>query len=172
MVRRLGVAQALVHAPQVLIVDEPTVGLDPQERLRFRKLMAELSQERVILLSTHIVADLGSGCDDLALIDRGKVVFRGSPVNLVENAKGKVFEALLAVDGEAKLAPGIEIVSRTREGVGIRIRGVAAGVEPPPGATMVADPTLEEGYLAFMAERGRAEAAAEGVVETGAEVES
>ena len=172
MVRRLGVAQALVHAPQVLIVDEPTVGLDPQERLRFRKLMAELSQERVILLSTHIVADLGSGCDDLALIDRGKVVFRGSPVGLVDQAKGKVFEALLAVDGEAKLPPGIEIVSRAREGVGIKIRGVAAGVEPPAGATMVAEPTLEEGYLAFMAERGRAEAAAEGVVETEAEVES
>ena len=78
----------------------------------------------------------------------------------------------LAVDGEAKLAPGIEIVSRTREGVGIKIRGVAAGVEPPAGATTVAEPTLEEGYLAFMAERGRADAAAEGVVETEAEVVS
>jgi ABC-2 type transport system ATP-binding protein len=159
MVRRLGVAQALVHSPRVLIVDEPTVGLDPQERLRFRKLMAELGRERVIVLSTHIVADLGSGCEDLALIDRGKVVFRGSPVELTANAKGKVFEALLAVDGEARLDPGIEIVSRVREGVGIRIRGVAAGVQLPDGAEMVEEPTLEEGYLGFMAERGRADAA-------------
>jgi ABC-type multidrug transport system ATPase subunit len=170
MVRRLGVAQALVHAPQVLVVDEPTVGLDPQERLRFRKLMADLSRERVILLSTHIVADLGSGCEDLALIDRGKVVFRGSPVNLVSHAEGKVFEALLAVDGEGKLAPGIEIISRTREGVGIKVRGVTAGAELPPGAEIVSRPTLEEGYLAFMAERGRADAAVEGT-ETAEETE-
>jgi ABC-type multidrug transport system ATPase subunit len=134
--------------------------------------MAELIRDRVILLSTHIVADLGSGCNDLALIDRGKVVFRGSPVELVAKAEGKVFEAVLAVDGEARLDPGIEIISRTREGVGIRIRGVSAGVEPPPGAEIVSQPTLEEGYLAFMAERGRADAAAEGVVENVAEVGS
>ena len=168
MVRRLGVAQALVHSPRVLIVDEPTVGLDPQERLRFRKLMAELGKDRVIILSTHIVADLGSGCEDLALIDRGKVVFRGSPVALTNEAKGKVFEALLPVDGEARLAPGIEIVSRVRDGVGIRIRGVAAGVDLPPEAEMVEEPTLEEGYLGFMAGLGRAEAAVD-ITEVAAE---
>ncbi len=169
MVRRLGVAQALVHAPTVLIVDEPTVGLDPQERIRFRKLMSDIGKDRVVLLSTHIVADLGSGCEAIALIDKGKVVFQGSPVDLIRQALGKVFEALLPVDGEAKLPPGVEVVSRVREGVGIRIRGVAAGVALPEEAEPVEEPTLEEAYLAFMAERGRVEAAID-TAETQAEV--
>jgi len=159
MLRRLGVAQSLVHAPQVLIVDEPTVGLDPEERLRFRKLMANLGQDRVIVLSTHIVADLGSSCHDLALIDDGEIVYRGSPADLVEKARGKVFESVIAVDGEERLGADVEIVSRTREGVGLKIRGVAAGGRMPQGAVPIDDPTLEEGYLVFMAERGRAELA-------------
>ena len=159
MVRRLGVAQCLVHAPQVLVVDEPTVGLDPEERLRFRKLMAELGQQRVILLSTHIVADVGSSCRDMALIDAGKIVFRGDPAELVAKARGKVFEQLLPVGGEESLGEGVEIVSRTRDGVGIRVRAVTGAGRPPAEAETVDSPTLEEAYLAFMAGRGRAEAA-------------
>jgi ABC-type multidrug transport system ATPase subunit len=159
MLRRLGVAQALVHAPQVLIVDEPTVGLDPEERLRFRKLMANLGQDRVIVLSTHIVADLGSSCRDMALIDRGEIVYRGSPSRLVEQARGKVFETVVSIEGADRLGEEVEVVSRTREGVGMRIRGVARAGGMPAGAQTVEDPTLEEGYLAFMAERGRADIA-------------
>ena len=162
MVRRLGVAQALVHEPRVLIVDEPTVGLDPQERLRFRQLMAKLAQDRVIVLSTHIVADLGSGCNNLALIDAGKVVFRGSPAELVAGAKGKVFE-LIVPQGQAD-APlrGAEIVARTREGDTIKVRAVSTDGNIPQRGTPVESPTLEEGYLAFMAARGRVEAALAG----------
>ncbi|MDX1387810.1 MAG: ATP-binding cassette domain-containing protein [Acidobacteriota bacterium] len=159
MVRRLGVAQSLIHDPRVLVVDEPTVGLDPQERLRFRKLMASLGQDRVILLSTHIVADLGSGCHDLSIIDAGKIVFRGSPAELMQHARGRVFEVTVGVGMEDSLGPDVEIVSRMKEGVGIKIRGVSAGGTAPKGATTIADPTLEEAYLAFMATRGRAEAA-------------
>jgi ABC-type multidrug transport system ATPase subunit len=161
MVRRLGVAQALVHAPQVLVVDEPTVGLDPEERLRFRRLMAELGQERVIVLSTHIVADLGSSCRDLALIDAGKIVYRGDPATLVERAKGQVFEKVLPVDGEGSLGKGVEVVSRVREGVGLRVRAVAAPERVPADADRIDAPTLEEAYLAFMAARGRGAAVAE-----------
>jgi ABC-type multidrug transport system ATPase subunit len=159
MVRRLGVAQALIHDPQVLIVDEPTVGLDPQERLRFRQLMADLGANRVIVLSTHIVGDLGSGCRDLAIIDRGKIVFRGSPSDLTEQARGKAFEITVGVGQEDSLGEGVEIVSRAKDGVGIKIRGVSPGGTIPQGATAVDTPTLEEAYLAFMAARGRAEAA-------------
>ena len=155
MVRRLGVAQALIHDPRFLIVDEPTVGLDPQERLRFRQLMANLGADRVIVLSTHIVGDLGSGCRDLAIIDRGKIVFRGSPSELTEHAAGKAFEITVGV-GKEDLGPGIEIVSRAKDGVGIKIRAVAADGSPPEGAQIVESPTLEEAYLAFMAARGRA----------------
>jgi ABC-type multidrug transport system ATPase subunit len=159
MVRRLGVAQALIHAPQVLVVDEPTVGLDPQERLRFRQLMAKLAQDRTILLSTHIVADLGSGCSDLALIDAGKIVFRGSPAALVSHAEGRVFEMLVPPGGDETRIAGCEVVSRTRDGEGTRVRAVQADAGSlPEGARPAADPTLEEGYLAFMAARGRVEA--------------
>ncbi|HKQ60916.1 MAG TPA: ATP-binding cassette domain-containing protein [Candidatus Polarisedimenticolaceae bacterium] len=159
MLRRLGVAQALVHEPRFLIVDEPTVGLDPQERLRFRQLMTSLGQEHTILLSTHIVADLGSGCSDLALIDGGKIQFRGSPAALVQHAHGKVFELNVPMGTEPQLRPGQEIVSRTRTAVGTKVRAVAADGAFPPGAQPAEQATLEEGYLAFMAARGRAEAA-------------
>jgi ABC-type multidrug transport system ATPase subunit len=159
MVRRLGVAQAMVHEPQVLIVDEPTVGLDPQERLRFRQLMATLARSRTIVLSTHIVADLGSGCSDLALIDAGKIVFRGSPAELVARARGRVFELSAPSGDDAALGSGYEVVSRTRQGAGTKVRAVSTDGRLPDGATLVEAPTIEEGYLAFMASRGRAQAA-------------
>ncbi len=165
MVRRLGVAQALVHDPPIIIVDEPTVGLDPEERLRFRQLMATLSKDRIIVLSTHIVADLGSSCNDLALIDAGKIVFRGSPAELVSRARNQVFELDVDTSAEADLGPNIEIVSRIREADKTRIRGVSADGKLPAGARPVDNPTLEESYLSFMAARGRVEAA---LVEEGA----
>jgi len=161
MVRRLGVAQALVHEPPVLVVDEPTVGLDPEERLRFRRLMAELGRDRTIVLSTHIVADLGSGCDDLALIDNGKVAFRGSPAQLLDDARGRVFEVRDATDPEPRLIERFEIVSKSRHDGEVSVRAVAGDEHLPDGAVPVEDVTLEEAYLAFMAARGRAEAAQE-----------
>jgi ABC-type multidrug transport system ATPase subunit len=161
MVRRLGVAQALVHEPRFLVVDEPTVGLDPEERLRFRQLMVELGRDRVIVLSTHIVADLGSGCEDMALIDHGKVEFRGTPAELIERAKGSVWEITIPATAEGQLGPNVEIVSRVPEGSNIKIRAVSADGRPGPNAQPIENPTLEEGYLAFMAARGRAVAALE-----------
>ncbi len=157
MTRRLGIAQALIHQPRLLVVDEPTVGLDPEERIRFRQLMATLGRERTIVLSTHIVADLGTGCNDLALLDAGKVVFRGSPTRLLERAAGQVFE--LALPLSAPQPEGdFEIVSR-KDGAGeATYRAVAAPGGVPEGARIADAPTLEEGYLAFMVARGRAEA--------------
>ncbi len=155
MVRRLGVAQALIHDPKILVVDEPTVGLDPEERLHFRQLMAKLGQDRIIVLSTHIVADLGSGCSDLALIDHGKVVFRGSPAELMSRAKGSVFEIRMSHQEEAQMTSSLEIVSREESKEEVRIRAVSSSKSLPAGARPVADPNLEEAYLAFMAVRGR-----------------
>ncbi len=154
MTRRLGVAQALVHEPRVIIVDEPTVGLDPEERLRFRQLMASLGQDRTIVLSTHIVADLGSGCKNLALIDGGRIVFRGNPAELVARSRGTVFQ----ID-EARLGPGVEVVSRTRDAGGAKVRAVCKAGSLPAGAEAVDSPTLEEAYLSFMVARDRAAAA-------------
>jgi ABC-type multidrug transport system ATPase subunit len=161
MVRRLGVAQALIHEPKVLVVDEPTVGLDPEERLHFRKVMAELGRERTIVLSTHIVADLGSGCTDLALIDNGKVEFRGSPAELVSQARGHVFELTVAKGKEAEATASVEVVFQNETRDGVKVRAVSGGSGLPEGAVPVDDPTLEEAYLAFMAARGRVAAAQE-----------
>ena len=158
MVRRLGVAQALVHEPQVLIVDEPTVGLDPEERMRFRQMMAKLGQDRTILLSTHIVADLGGGCKEIALLDGGKVVFQGSPDDILEHAAGRVFELETDAATAERVEGDYEIVSRSGVGDRILLRGVAAN-GLPEGATVAQTPTLEEAYLAFMAARGRSDAA-------------
>lgn len=156
MVRRLGVAQALVHEPRILVVDEPTVGLDPEERLNFRQVVARLGRDRIVILSTHIVADLGSGCSDLALIDHGKVEFRGSPAELIARARGKVFEMEVSPGDEASSST-MEVVSQVNTGNGTLVRSVLASGSPPPGARPVEDPTLEEAYLAFMAARGRAD---------------
>lgn len=158
MVRRLGVAQALVHEPQVLIVDEPTVGLDPEERMRFRQMMAKLGQDRTILLSTHIVADLGGGCKEIALLDGGKVVFQGSPDDILEHAAGRVFELETDATTAERVEGDYEIVSRSGVGDRILLRGVATN-GLPEGATVAQTPTLEEAYLAFMAARGRSDAA-------------
>ena len=155
MLRRLGVAQALVHEPEVLVVDEPTVGLDPEERLRFRQLMSELSRDRIIVLSTHIVADLGAGCASLALINAGRLEFSGSPAELIGQASGKVLEVAIAPAEEARLAETMEVVARTAAGGGLRLRGVVSGRDAPPaGAVAAENITLEEAYLAFMLSRG------------------
>ena len=155
MVRRLGVAQALIHDPRVLIVDEPTVGLDPEERIHFRQLMAKMGKERIIVLSTHIVGDLGAGCHDLALIDHGKVEFRGSPEDLMSRAKGIVFEMTLA-EGDKSIPEGdFEVVSQEQRLKRTVIRGVSKNGKVPADSVPADNPTLEEAYLAFMAARGR-----------------
>lgn len=157
MLRRLGVAQALVHEPRVLVMDEPTVGLDPEERLRFRKVMADLSQDRIIILSTHIVADLGSGCNALALINGGKLEFCGSPVELIERARGKVLEFTVSLADELDLSEGLEVVARTSRSGEVVLRGVYR--EPDRRSrftgTAAENITLEEAYLAFVINQGR-----------------
>jgi ABC-2 type transport system ATP-binding protein len=155
MTRRLGVAQALVHEPKVLIVDEPTVGLDPEERLRFRQLMVDLGRDRVIVLSTHIVADLGSGCREIALLDRGKLAFKGVPAELVAMAAGRVIEVSVPEGAEAELANRMELVARRSARGKTTLRGVLREGDVPPDARAAESVTLEEAYLAFMVGRGR-----------------
>jgi ABC-type multidrug transport system ATPase subunit len=145
MKRRLGIAQAFIGDPKLLIVDEPTVGLDPEERVRFRTLLAELSGERIVILSTHIVEDVAATCHDLAVMQRGEIHFRGSPQALLREAQGKVWE--LNVNGGAP-DPAWRMVSSVRGAEGTRLR--VLGQRPTPEAREVA-PTLEEAYLALIA---------------------
>lgn len=155
MVRRLGVAQALVHEPKFLIVDEPTVGLDPEERLRFRQLMVELGRDRVIVLSTHIVADLGSGCGEIGILDRGKLAFKGGPAQLVAMASGGVIETRVSEGSEAEIADRMEVVARRPARGEVVLRGVLRKGDALGGARAAENITLEEAYLAFMVGRGR-----------------
>ena len=160
MVRRLGVAQAMVHNPPVLVVDEPTVGLDPEERMRFRQVMTNLGRERTILCSTHIVADLGSGCSQIAIIDDGTLAFQGSPNKFLSSAVGSVFEINVPTESAHSIESKLEIVSRTYDGTNVVFRVVGKNARDfNTDATKVEEPTLEEAYLAFMAQRGKLEQA-------------
>ncbi len=99
MKRRLGIAQALIHSPKVIVVDEPTTGLDPEERIRFRNLLTDISsEETTIILSTHIVGDISSSCTDMVLLNKGEISFKGSPAQMLESAQGKVWQ--LDVDSQ------------------------------------------------------------------------
>lgn len=93
MRRRLGIAQAILHNPKVLIVDEPTAGLDPEERVRFRNLLCEIAEDRIVILSTHIVGDIEATCERIAIMDAGEIIFKGTVSELLEMADGHVYTA-------------------------------------------------------------------------------
>ncbi|MFI6798906.1 ABC transporter ATP-binding protein [Streptosporangium canum] len=148
MLRRVGIAQALLADPRLLVVDEPTTGLDPEERIRFRILLARLAGDRTVLLSTHIVEDVAQTCRSLAVLAKGRLVFRGEVGELVSRADRRVWT--LTTSGPAP-SQG-RIVAALPEGAGTRYR-VIAPTAPGPSA-QPAEPTLEDGYLALM-EPGR-----------------
>lgn len=148
MLRRLGIAQALISDPQVLIIDEPTTGLDPEERIRFRNLLAEISQNKVIILSTHIVADISSTCNDLAVLAHGKVIFRGLPQDLVSKAANKVWQVECEESDFKTIADRMQIISSIPKERHLLLRVVG---EPIPDFDMVPlSPNLEDAYMFFM----------------------
>lgn len=148
MKQRLGIAQALMGNPQVLVIDEPTAGLDPEERVRFRNLMSRFSRDGVVLLSTHTVADIQSSCRSLAVLNRGKVVMSGSLDELRASAEGKVWECEMT-DLEYGQLDISRIISSIRTGSGgVRCRILSAG--KPVENAVAAAPTLEDGYLALI----------------------
>lgn len=144
MLRRVGIAQALLGDPAVLIVDEPTAGLDPEERLRFRNILSRLAGDRTIILSTHIVEDIAATCRQLAVLREGRVAYFGDTAGLIGTARGKVW----TVETADLLPPGTTVVSTMTLADTIRYRVVAA-VRPHPDAAPT-EPGLEDGYLALM----------------------
>jgi ABC-2 type transport system ATP-binding protein len=152
MKRRVGIAQALLGHPRLLIVDEPTAGLDPEERVRLRNLLSDMAQTCTVILSTHIVEDISHSCNDLAVLDAGRVVFRGAPGDLIDGVRGQVWHITTRGD---RPDGGLSVVStlQLRDGVQYRVIGDPGGrYEAAP-----AEPSLEDGYIWLMQQARAAE---------------
>ncbi|MBN2185062.1 MAG: ABC transporter ATP-binding protein [Candidatus Krumholzibacteriota bacterium] len=149
MKRRLGIAQALIGHPKIIVVDEPTTGLDPEERIRFRNLIADMGHKDVtIILSTHIVGDISSTCHNMALLDDGRVVFRGAPADLIEMTRGHVWR-IEAVEAELEdIKSKYSVISSFPSEKGWEVNIVGESVEGYPAEPI--DPNLEDAYVYFM----------------------
>lgn len=148
MKRRIGIAQALLGDPRLLIVDEPTAGLDPEERVRFRNLLTELSGDRVVLLSTHIVGDIESSCSQLAVLRQGKLAFSGSQRELAARAEGQVWQVAIDERDLPQFKREGRIVSTRRDGSLLQVRMIC-GHNPLDAGKPVAA-SLEDGYLSII----------------------
>ena len=152
MKRRLGIAQALIASPSVIIVDEPTTGLDPEERIRFRNLLSDLGRsETIIVLSTHIVGDISSTCNQMALLNEGKLIYHGTPDQLVEQASGNVWRAHITPDQYETLKNDVPIISTIPSGGGWEVQFV--GEKPDKIEAISVDPNLEHAYVHFMEDK-------------------
>jgi ABC-2 type transport system ATP-binding protein len=149
MKRRLGIAQALIGDPKIIVVDEPTTGLDPDERIRFRNILSDLSQKEVIIiLSTHIVGDISSTCQLMALLNRGEMVFSGSPENLIKQAEGHVFKLNLTPYEYEKIKVQYNIISTIPVENGWEVQVVSDHV--PEFNAVKIDPNIEDAYVYYM----------------------
>jgi len=152
MVRRLGIAAAIVGDPDLLIVDEPTTGLDPEERIRFRQLLQDLGVEATVILSTHIVADLAGSCEDLVVLDKGKLLYRGQPRDLLRKAHGKTWELEVPAGRSAQAMEGRPVLATTVRGDKMVLRTV--GERPDGGTVREIEPSLEDAYVWLLANEG------------------
>jgi ABC-type multidrug transport system ATPase subunit len=147
MRQRVGIAQALLNDPKLLIVDEPTVGLDPEERRRFRHLLTDLAARRLVILSTHIVSDIEASATELAVMDRGQLRFDGTSEELIARAVGRVWDWTVAADRLAEIRARHVVSSSLRRSDGVRVRIVG---ERPSADAEAATPDLEDAYVALL----------------------
>jgi len=148
MKRRVGIAQALLNDPKLLIVDEPTVGLDPEERIRFRNLLSGLGEDRIVLLSTHIIEDIAQTCRSLAIMNKGHITFKGNTIELANAARGKVW---MVTTGGPQPEGDVTVVSTMNMGATVQYRVV--GELAHPGNAIPVEPSLEDSYVWLMREK-------------------
>lgn len=146
--QRVGIAQALLSDPKFMILDEPTVGLDPEERVKFRNIFSDMAQDKIVLLSTHIVEDVQSICNRVLIINDGLILFDGDPAELITQTKGHV-GVYLSKLGDS-VPEGCQVVSKINIASGIQCRIVA---EKLPAFAESVEPTLEDAYL-YRIEKG------------------
>jgi len=148
MKQRIGIAQILLHLPKIMVVDEPTAGLDPRERIRFRNLLVELSRDRIVIFSTHIIEDISSSCNQVAVVNRGRMKYFGTPADMVHLAKDMVWQFDLSVDDFDKMENKQLVTHHMRQGDQIRVRFLSR--EKPTEDAIMANPVLEDAYLCLI----------------------
>ncbi|MFU0827592.1 MAG: ABC transporter domain-containing protein [Lachnoclostridium sp.] len=145
MKRRLGIAQAILHDPKVLIVDEPTAGLDAEERVRFRNLLAEIAGDRIVILSTHITADIEASCEKIALLEEGRIIFNGSVEELLDMAKGKIYCAQIGKTDLPKFKAKYQVTGMISAGNHVNLRFISD--KAPFEGVSLCNPNVEDAYI-------------------------
>ncbi|WP_316839762.1 ABC transporter ATP-binding protein [Pedobacter gandavensis] len=146
MKQRIGIAQALLNDPKVLIFDEPTVGLDPEERMRFRELISDLAQDSIIILSSHIVSDIETIADEVAIMQEGKLITHAPQHEIIKQAEGRIFEVLVDNTELNAFKTRYKVIDTARQADKIKLRYISTAEAVAPSSIQVTA-TLEDAYL-------------------------